>query len=148
MNNYMDFVLLFLHLLLWWTCVLDSDGKLYFSLLHNIYYFYKMCEQWQKTCFSLHLLLFWTCALTAWCSACKLLSLLPNIHSLWQVVWWMTNFEILFLHLLLWWNYAFAYAQAAVSYFSLLHSVCQDVSTITWTLVFFFSTCYFHELVC
>ena len=52
---------------------------------------------------------------------------------------------VLFLHLLLWWTCAFAYAQALVSYFSLLHSVYQDVWTIRRTLFFSFSTCYCDE---
>ena len=78
MNNDMNFVILFLHLLLLWTC---SVGKLLSTAS-------KCSSLWQDVCLVtrtffflfLHLLLLWTC------SVGKLLSTTSKCSSLWQDV--------------------------------------------------------------
>ena len=128
---------------------LCSDGKLVFNTSYLLSF-------WQKV-----LLVAWFFSLSPlatsvnlcihYCSACKLLFFITLLlSSFWpKSVVSDTKFVFLFLHLLLLWTCAFAYAQR-VSYFSLLcyfYHCDQKVWWVIWNLFFFFSTCYFCELV-
>ena len=116
----MKFVLLFLHLLLLWTCAFAYVQPVsYFSLLHNFYHSDTKCGEWHEICFSLSPFATSVNLCICVCSVGKLLFL--TLIILTQSVVSDMKFVLLFLHLLLLWTCAFAYVQP-VSYFSLLHN--------------------------
>ena len=105
----MKFVLLFLHLLLLWTCAFAYAQRVsYFAIFHIFYHSYTKCSEWHEICFSLSSFATSVNLCIRVCSACKLLCNTSYLLSFWHKVWWVT------------WNLFFSFS---ICYFcELVHS--------------------------